>query len=547
MPHVNETLATLNLSANPFAAETPMESLFPGAERRGTLEKLQHLCRYSDDIVALIGPDGSGKSTLGDFFARQAAKDQIVARARASLLTSPTQLLEEMFKAFVLDFPAQGSIVELKSALQNYFMAVQQQERSVVLIVDDAHELGDDALSLLIRLALTENTNGAFHLLLLGESQLHDMLDYTCPLKNGASQFTCLQLPPLTLDETRNYLSYRLNSVGCNQDDEAQPFPFSKKQIERIDRLAEGNPGRINRQAQSMLESPQGIMAQLSLAVSASIPRSFPRTFPRNYAIAAAALVTVLLIAFISGSGDDEEVARAQRTVSLPIPLPNAAETTPTSALADASDGAPVDRVDNALDANANANAVTSIVRAPAPSVATSSDVASTADTVSVPGNASATEPAPTSSTSASASTATATPRPAQSTSISTAVARPAAASSVAATPAAPSGNASAPANNQAAQRSRILALPATQFTLQLMGASSRTNVEDFVRRQANSAIYWYETRSNDRPWFVIIHGAYASRGDAQSAVAGLPGELGKLEPWIRPLSTVQAEVRAQN
>ena len=192
MRNLNERLADLGLKADPFAPDTPLDSLFPGAMRRASLDQMQLLARESEDIVALTGPAGSGKTTLGDFFARHADRDQVVARIRATLLTTPSQLLEDMFKAFVLDFPEQATLAELKAALQRYFAALHRQSRTVVLIVDSAHELGDDALSLLTKLALNENHDATFHLLLLGEPSLLDMLDYTCPMRDGQPQFTAV-------------------------------------------------------------------------------------------------------------------------------------------------------------------------------------------------------------------------------------------------------------------------------------------------------------------------------------------------------------------
>ncbi|MDO8271219.1 MAG: ATP-binding protein, partial [Gammaproteobacteria bacterium] len=275
MSKVNETLESLHLSANPFTADTPMASLYPGAQRRQTLEKLLHHSTHSNHIIALLGPAGSGKSTIGDFFVRQAGKHQLVARARASLLTSPAQLLEEMFKAFVLDFPPHATLADLKAALLDYFESVRQQSRSVVLIVDDAHELGDDALALLVRLALVDNAEGTFHLILLGLPQLLDTLDYTCPLHNGEQQFSVIDLPALSLDETRDYLRYRLNSVGFAQGDQARPLPFSNKQIEKIHKQSGGMPGAVNVLAGAMLGAPQGKGLALDFSFIASIPTKY--------------------------------------------------------------------------------------------------------------------------------------------------------------------------------------------------------------------------------------------------------------------------------
>lgn len=509
MPRVNETLEALNLSAEPFAATTPMETLFPGAMRRATLDQLLHLSRDTNDIIALMGPSGSGKSLLGDFFARQAARDQIVARARASLLTTPSQLLEEMFKAFVLDFPPQASLADLKSALLEYFAAVHRQSRTVVLIVDDAHELGDDAFALLTRLALTDNVDGTFHLILLGEPQLFDMLDYTCPLKNGGQQFRSLHLSALSLEETRDYLRYRLNCVGFGRADQSRPLPFSARQIDRIHKQSDGQPGAINALAAQMLSAPQNGAAVLALL----------NGVPKKYALAVIALLAVLIIAFFSGGGEEGEVSQsAQRTINVPIALPGQNP----DAVQIASAGEPV--VDSAAtavttaspDSVAPASSVTPVTPA-----ASGTPVTPESPAVPVAANATAGAAAP----AAPVETRVVAPEPNR-----PSVANPAPATNVPTT-----------------QRERILALPATQFTLQVLGSSSRSNVEEFVARHAASSLAWYETRNNGNPWFVIIQGAYASRNAAQSAVANLPAELRDLQPWVRSVSDVQNDIRAQN
>lgn len=503
MPRVNETLDTLNLSAAPFAATTPMETLYPGAMRRAMLDQLLNLSRETSDIIALMGPAGSGKSLLGDFFARQAARDQIVARARASLLTSPSQLLEEMFKAFVLDFPPQASLADLKTALLDYFVAVRRQSRTVVLIVDDAHELGDDAVAMLSRLALIDNVSGTFHLILLGEPQLFDMLDYTCPLKNGAQQFLSLNLPALSLEETRDYLRYRLNCVGFSRGDQSRLLPFSARQIDRIHKLSGGQPGAINRFAGEMLSAPQSGAALLALL----------NVVPQKYALAAVGLLAVLIVAFFSGGGgeneegEDGEVAQsAERTITVPIALPG------QSAVA-AQNPTPTPEAVGIISPERPAALVsTPVTTTPVGSEPTRVAATDQAVPVSPPVPSA---PTPSISTPSASNPAVSAPAPAT--------------------------------NALTAQRDRILALPAAQFTLQVLGSSSRSNVEEFVARHAASSLAWYETRNNGNPWFVIIQGAYASREAALSAVASLPAELRNLQPWVRSVSDVQDDVRTQN
>ncbi|MES3007170.1 MAG: AAA family ATPase [Pseudomonadota bacterium] len=529
MSTVNETLESLNLSANPFAADTPIASLYPGALRRDTLEKLLHHATHSNDIIALLGPAGSGKSLIGDFFVRQAAKRQLVARARASLLTSPAQLLEEMFKAFVLDFPPHATLADLKSALLDYFESVRQQSRSVVLIVDDAHELGDDALALLTRLALVDNVEGTFHLILLGQPQLLDTLDYTCPMHNGAQQFSTIQLEALSLDETHDYLRYRLNAVGFAQGDQARPLPFSNKQIEKIHKQSGGMPGAINVLADSMLSAPQGKGLALDL--------SFISSIPRNYALAAVALLVVLFVAFLSGG--DDEVEETSRTVSVPVQLPGLQNQTATAI--PQTNAQLADSLATNLAANSPSVAAPVVTNpvATAPAATTPAAVVSSqpsTDPVAVAAPARPVIERNAATSAAATTTAVAQPTPAAPTPVAAAPVTAAATTPV--PTAAPTG---------AGQQTQILALPANQFTLQVLGASSRTNVEQFVQRHTASGLRWYETRNNGSPWFVVIQGAYASRESAREALADLPAELRDQQPWVRSLEEVHTEIRARN
>ncbi len=524
MPKLSEKLAELGLSANPFAADTPLESLFPGAMRRASLDQLQLLTRESGDIVALIGPDGAGKTTLADFFTRRAERDQVVARTRASMLTSPSQLLEEMFKAFVLDFPAQASIAQLKQVLALYFQAVQNQSRTVVLIVDDAHELGDDAFNLLTKLALVDNPGGTFHLILVGQTSLIDMLEYTCPQKEGQNQFTSIRLPEFNLDETRNYIRYRLNAVGFNDADPGRTLPFSNRQIEKIHKLSSGVPAGINQVAGDMLFSSGQGLAWLAPVLQIKLPR--------NYAYAAGALVFILLVAFLVGGGD-EPVQTAQRQISVPVPQAREVATEPTADV-------------QAQEALTSPFAQTDPEPVPVAD-ATSAVSASVPAPLSEPAQSNATSSA---SSSVPAPVVTPPPAPVVTSQPSTVAATPASApasQAVAAAPTRPAPTAAPATNSLSAQRERIMSLPASQFTVQLLGASSRSNVEAFVQRNSASPLYWFESQNQGRPWYVVIHGSYPSRAAATSAASGLSGELGRLQPWVRSIGAVQNDIQPSN
>lgn len=514
MPELNEKLTALGLTANPFSEGMPLETLFSGGMRRASLDQLQLLVRESSDIVALVGPEGSGKTLLADFYARRADRDQIVARTRASLLTTPSQLLQDMFRAFVLDFPAQASIAELKAALSRYFQAVRNQSRTVVLIVDDAHELGDDAFNLLVKLALVENPESTFRLILVGQVSLLDMLDYTCPPTEGQNPFTAISLPAFNLDETRNYLRYRFNAAGLRDGEAESPLPFSQRQTEKIHKLSAGVPGSINKVAEDMLLSRGGLLPALPALPQISLPR--------HYAYAAGALTVVLVLAFLAG-GDEEPQTGVQRQIVLPPPQASTATPIPLEEDASGSDGDTM--VSPFVEALSDSTAEAEAVEEPEPGTAETNEAVATASIAQnlpvAPAVNPISEPEVVTNTTVAA---TPPPAPAQS------------ASPVPDSPA---------ANRTLSQREQILALSASEYTIQLLGASSRSNVEAFVQRNGSSPLYWFETRNQGRPWYVVIHGHYPNRAAAQAAASALQGELSSLEPWIRSLNAVQGDIRA--
>jgi DamX protein len=97
------------------------------------------------------------------------------------------------------------------------------------------------------------------------------------------------------------------------------------------------------------------------------------------------------------------------------------------------------------------------------------------------------------------------------------------------------------------ADESELLAAPADQFMLQLLGAESAATAAKFIADRANGLkLYAYRTRHKERPWNIVVVGPYADRNTALAAVAKLPPGLSSQKPWPRSLSSVQAEIRAR-
>lgn len=86
--------------------------------------------------------------------------------------------------------------------------------------------------------------------------------------------------------------------------------------------------------------------------------------------------------------------------------------------------------------------------------------------------------------------------------------------------------------------------LPSNNMVLQLSAASKRDGLEQLARKN-NLSQYWiYETRRNNQPWFVLVHGSYASIDEAKRGIKQLPAGIQAQKPWIKPVRQVHQEMK---
>ncbi len=79
-------------------------------------------------------------------------------------------------------------------------------------------------------------------------------------------------------------------------------------------------------------------------------------------------------------------------------------------------------------------------------------------------------------------------------------------------------------------------------YTIQLLGTTSESTVRKFMRRTGISdmASYYKTERSNGEPWYILTYGKYSSRRAAVDAIADLPSDVAKHQPWPRTNKSMQ-------
>ncbi|MGJ5719059.1 SPOR domain-containing protein [Morganella sp. B601] len=89
-----------------------------------------------------------------------------------------------------------------------------------------------------------------------------------------------------------------------------------------------------------------------------------------------------------------------------------------------------------------------------------------------------------------------------------------------------------------------IQTAPGGHFTLQLSGGTVPDELYRQARRHRLTNYMVYETVRNNRQWYILVAGEYATVRTANQAIKMLPAEFRRNGPWARQLKQVQAEIQ---
>jgi len=533
--HADEAfLGHYQLSHDPFAARVPGFKFFP-AQRKPVLGQLHHLARYSQLLLVVTGPQGSGKTLLRQALVASTNKQSVqsvVVSARGA--SDAAGVLRQVAQALNV---AQAEMQAILSQIVQ--LALTGQE--VYLLVDDAEQLGESALEALLGLA-DGTPEGRPHVFLFGEASLIDRLEQLCAdAETEGERFHVIELAPYTEDETREYLEQRLEGAGQGIE------LFTAEQITDIHEHSNGWPGAINQVARdSMIEA--------MIASRSAVKRpSVGFKMPKKYVLALGGVVVagVLAAVLIPGRGGNTNApatqpANAQAQLPLgqgkpatqqsnnggpaiefagnsqPMPLPLVGNSQPVmrGPLAEAAGSGDGD--DDGVPVSSIERPPTVTTTAPPAGVAAGPAAAPAAPRSSIAPPPAAAKPAP---APAAAPAAKPAPAPTQ-----VATAKPAPAPAAAAKPAAGGSWYSSQAPGH--------------YVVQILGTSSETTAQAFVAEQGGEYRYFKKTLQG-KPLYVITYGNFSDRAAALAAIKVLPAKVQAGKPWPRTVASIQQELGA--
>ena len=158
------------------------------------LSKLIDDAFYGRPLIAVTGVEGAGKTTLARRFAQQFANEAECIALKASDFKNRDDFIQRLVSKLSPDSVEYAADTPLNTIV-DYAGSLADQERLLVLIVDDAESLSDAFLETLYEL-IDEADEASLCCLLLGDPALRDAIERADP-NGGIEDFSWFDLPKL--------------------------------------------------------------------------------------------------------------------------------------------------------------------------------------------------------------------------------------------------------------------------------------------------------------------------------------------------------------
>ncbi len=462
---------------------------FSTVERKRMLDEILAGLAEKRRVHLIEGKEGSGKSAFLRWLMQQAPAEwsfcHITARKALGEQHLLSRLNQILFPGEVLDMGALASKIKQRV----------REGAHIVIVVDDAERLSPFALkTLFVIKAAVEKRGDGLGLVLAAGPGIRTALaaPSLSPLAQGQVQHHLL--PPFTYQQAQDYIRHCLRAAGAEQETALPP-----RQARRIFRLSGGLPKAINTLMQGVLQGRKVTHSPLHLV---SEQLAHYRVF----------ILSVMAFGLLGLAGYG--VYRS---------LPERASQPPAVA---------------ALDEN-HLRELMVLTEAPQEETAVKKALPPASGEERKAGRSAPPAPRPVQRTppvkKASA------PAPARASTPPAAVARKASTARPASQPATQIQPESVIRNSN-----WVMAQDASHFTVQLTSWEDEARAKKYIERHGleNQAAYVH-TRSKGKDWYLVIYNTYPTLREARQAIQLLPPPLKKYGPWVRNISSLQAEAVA--
>jgi type II secretory pathway predicted ATPase ExeA len=231
--------AHFGLHEKPFSLLPDPRFLYAGRTHAMAMHMLEYGLAEQTGYVVLTGEVGTGKTTLLRHLLRSVDNHVLIG-----LVTNTHSTFGELMKwimlAFDLDYGGKDAVSQ-HQVFTDFLIERYAHGQRVVLIVDEAQNLGRDALEQLRMLSnINAESDHLLQLILVGQPELRQRLNDES-LRQFVQRISIdYHLKPLDRDDTVAYVRHRLETAG------GHPDIFDASALAAVHYFARGLPRLVN-------------------------------------------------------------------------------------------------------------------------------------------------------------------------------------------------------------------------------------------------------------------------------------------------------------
>jgi type II secretory pathway predicted ATPase ExeA len=233
--------AHFGFTERPFSLLPDPDFMFQSKAHTRAFSVLEYGLMTHAPLTMLTGEVGMGKTMLLQALLRK-IDDDITLGLVSNAQGDRGDLLRWVLNALDVRLPAETDYVSLFQHFQNFVIDEYAAGRYVVLIIDEAQNLGADMLEELRMLTnMNSGKDELLQIILAGQPELRELIQRP-HLRQFAQRVTATyHLNPFTRADTASYIRHRLQHVGGSGEE------FSSQAVSHIHTEAEGIPRSINK------------------------------------------------------------------------------------------------------------------------------------------------------------------------------------------------------------------------------------------------------------------------------------------------------------
>jgi len=228
------------LKERPFNVTSDPAFFFLSRQHKEALSHLLYGVTQRKGIIVITGEIGTGKTTLCRFFLNQLPKN-----VKTAFILNPYFSDIQLLEAIVRDF---GIKIKNKSRLSfiwelnKFLLSESEMGNNVVLIIDEAQNLGPQALEQVRLLSnLETEKEKLIQIVLMGQPELNRKLDVYELRQLQQRIMVRYHITPLEQDELSDYINHRLNIAGSGNN-----VKFAQETLKIISDFSSCVPRLIN-------------------------------------------------------------------------------------------------------------------------------------------------------------------------------------------------------------------------------------------------------------------------------------------------------------